>query len=344
MSLSNQAVKQTYSADGSTTTFAIPFAFIPGTANQVVKVYTYDPTDPQTGDPTLIDPSDYTLDPVGDTPTNVVFDVAPEDGLRVLIIRDLDYKQVISYINTGPFLAQTHEKSVDLLCMMIQQLGEIADRAVKAAAGYTTSFDFTLPFDLTPGASLVVNADGDGFAMGASAEDIDAAVQAAQDAAAAAASDASDALAAAASAEMDSDNAQAAQIAAEAAQLAAEAAQAAAEAAAAGVTGKEVVGSRASPVNVTDVGGIAAPLTTGDHLCFVQGSSGAVDISANPQIGAGTRVGQVMNIRGRNAINTILLEHGNGLVLNGACLLALDTNLEVEWDGTNWVEISRNEL
>jgi hypothetical protein len=102
-----------------------------------------------------------------------------------------------------------------------------------------------------------------------------------------------------------------------------------------------VTGTRASPTNITAGGGITPGNTYSDETIFIQGSGAAVDISANPQIAAGTTVGQKLRLIGRSSVNTVLLEDGTGCSLNGAWLAEADSVITLLWDGTNWVEIAR---
>jgi predicted acyltransferase (DUF342 family) len=100
-------------------------------------------------------------------------------------------------------------------------------------------------------------------------------------------------------------------------------------------------GTRASPANITAVGGI----TFGGQqreLAFIQGSGGHINVTANPQISAGTSVGQELTLIGRNDSQTVTLENGDGLELNGEAVLGASDSLSLVWDGTSWVEISRN--
>ena len=105
-----------------------------------------------------------------------------------------------------------------------------------------------------------------------------------------------------------------------------------------------ITGTRASPTAITAVGGITASTSAQVEYQFVEGSAGAVDISANPQISAGTFAGQKLVLIGRHDTNTVKLEHGTGLALNGVCFLAADSMISLFWDGTNWVEESRNDI
>lgn len=104
---------------------------------------------------------------------------------------------------------------------------------------------------------------------------------------------------------------------------------------------KSVTGSRASPSAIVAGTGIAFTGSSWLNTWFVQGSGGAVDISANPQIAAGTTVGQRLLLHGRSDTNTVKLEHGTGVNLKnkGEVYLFADDTIEFQWDGTNWTEI-----
>lgn len=103
-----------------------------------------------------------------------------------------------------------------------------------------------------------------------------------------------------------------------------------------------ITGSRASPSAIVAGTGIAFTGTFAKNIWFIQGSGGAVDISANPQIAAGTNVGQRLLLIGRSDTNTVQLDDSNGLSLNGTCILGEDENIELFFDGTSWVELSRS--
>lgn len=105
-----------------------------------------------------------------------------------------------------------------------------------------------------------------------------------------------------------------------------------------------VTGTRASPQNVVAGTGIAFTGTDARQSWFIQGNStGINDITANPQIAAGVTVGQELILVGRSNANTVLLEDGNGLSLNGSYEMGEDSVLYLFWDGSNWVETSRRE-
>lgn len=103
-----------------------------------------------------------------------------------------------------------------------------------------------------------------------------------------------------------------------------------------------VTGSRGTPQNITAGGGIGFTGTDARQLWFIQGSGGHVDVTANPQIAAGSTVGQELYLIGRNNDQTVKLEDGTGLSLNGEWYAEEDSSLLLLWDGTNWTELSRS--
>jgi hypothetical protein len=123
-------------------------------------------------------------------------------------------------------------------------------------------------------------------------------------------------------------------------------AAASATAAAASAASTNVVsGSRGSPTAITAGGGITSHATALYQTQFIQGSGGAVTITANPAISAGTTVGQRLKLVGRSDTNTVTIPGATlGMELNGDCTLGASSVLTVFWDGTKWVEESRNDL
>jgi len=134
MSVSNLTVKQTYSGNGSNLDFAIPFTYF---AETEVVVYVRDETVPL--NPTLTLKvvgalQDYTL--TGATPpstplsTTVTFKTAPTVAQKVIIYRALPLTQIVEYISSGRFPAESHEKALDRIVAMIQQMQEQLNRAM----------------------------------------------------------------------------------------------------------------------------------------------------------------------------------------------------------------------
>lgn len=104
-----------------------------------------------------------------------------------------------------------------------------------------------------------------------------------------------------------------------------------------------VTGTRASPTAIVAGTGVVVA-GVAREIQFVTGSGGAVDVSANPQIAAGAYTGQELILIGRSDTNTVKLENGAGLALNGTCVLSEGSTIELVWDGSNWAEVTRNDL
>lgn len=102
-----------------------------------------------------------------------------------------------------------------------------------------------------------------------------------------------------------------------------------------------IVGSTGSPTLITAVGGISFSGSNYSNTNFIKGSGGAVTVTANPQIAAGSSVGQVLVLIGEDNTNTVTLADGTGLSLNGGIVMGLQSVIELKWDGTVWVEQSR---
>lgn len=104
-------------------------------------------------------------------------------------------------------------------------------------------------------------------------------------------------------------------------------------------------GTETSPQTIVAAGGITA---TTDSLqsWYMKGvtSSGRVSVTANPQISAGTTVGQRLSIINVNATDYPVFNDGTGLSMNGAWPSIgspLYAKIEFEWSGMRWIECSR---
>jgi len=96
----------------------------------------------------------------------------------------------------------------------------------------------------------------------------------------------------------------------------------------------------------TNTGAITADtgitLSMINDVMLYSGSS-AVAITANPQIAAGHN-GQRIIIMGSSDTNTLTFTDGNGLILNGSCVLGVGDTLELIYNKAYnlWVEVSRS--
>ena len=104
----------------------------------------------------------------------------------------------------------------------------------------------------------------------------------------------------------------------------------------------EVTGSTGTPTEVTAAGGVTVS-DVADEVIFLDSDSGAVNITANPQISAASLVGSRLLLIGTSDTDTVLFEDGDGLVLrDGEPILMEDgTVLELVWNGSAWQETRR---
>lgn len=114
-------------------------------------------------------------------------------------------------------------------------------------------------------------------------------------------------------------------------------------------SGKPVVtGSMASPTDVVAASGIPFAGVSRDffHTWYVQSStSGEADLASSPQIAAGTVVGQRLRLVGCDDTKTVKLEDGTGLKLSAPSrVLSKYSAIDLEWDGSNWVEVAWNNI
>lgn len=100
---------------------------------------------------------------------------------------------------------------------------------------------------------------------------------------------------------------------------------------------QELMLSPSATVAITAAGGITAT----KPVMHVQGSGGPIDITANPQIAAGT-AGQLLILEGKSDTNTITLDNGNGLLIHGRAILGDDDIIVLYMGSTAWEEITRN--
>ncbi len=98
--------------------------------------------------------------------------------------------------------------------------------------------------------------------------------------------------------------------------------------------------------DIAAASGVTAAMIVGPSLTRIQGSGGAVDVTANPQIAAGVD-GQVIRLQGDNDTNTVKFDDGTGLSLNGGTSFTMGKGdiLQLTYDTGDalWYEISRSD-
>lgn len=126
MTISSTQTRISYNGNGITTEFSFPFLFPLASDLQLRLVAS-------TGAVTLlILNTNYTVTGAGDDSGGAVtLNVAPAVGERLVINRILELTQEIDYITGDPFPAQTHERGLDRLTMLVQQHDERLDRTLQ---------------------------------------------------------------------------------------------------------------------------------------------------------------------------------------------------------------------
>ncbi|STT67369.1 Uncharacterised protein [Klebsiella pneumoniae] len=109
-----------YQLSTSTGPFAIPFYFI---ENGHISAWLYtENSDGGYDETTLTLDTDYTLTGAGDSDGGTLTLTETHDGAILLIARSPDATQQTSYVATGKFPATSHERALDKLTMLIQQI------------------------------------------------------------------------------------------------------------------------------------------------------------------------------------------------------------------------------
>ena len=158
MTVSTSTSTASYTANGSTTTFAYPFKIFAD--SDLVVILRNTATSVET---VQVLNSAYTVTGAGNVAGgNVVFGTAPASGNTVFIRRVLPLTQETDYVANDPFPADAHEDALDKLTMLVQQASVDADRAILfPQSDAVGSFNNTLPIAAAR-ASSVVSFDGDG--------------------------------------------------------------------------------------------------------------------------------------------------------------------------------------
>ena len=156
MTVSSTTTKNSYSGNGSTTTFAYGFKIF---ADADLTVILRSSTGVETVQSLT---THYTVTNAGNASGgNVVFGSAPASGVTVVIRRNMALTQSTDYVANDPFPAATHEDALDRLTFISQQMQEEVDRTIKLSRTNTmTSTEFTV--GATDRASKVLAFDSSG--------------------------------------------------------------------------------------------------------------------------------------------------------------------------------------
>jgi hypothetical protein len=142
MTISSTTVKNSYSGDGSTTTFSYTFKIF---QDSDIQVIIRSSTGTET---TKTITTHYTVTGAGSSGGgSVVFTTGniPTSTQTVVLRRNIPQTQAIDYIANDPFPAESHEEGLDRATMAIQQLQEEVTRSIKLSKTNTmTSTEFTV--------------------------------------------------------------------------------------------------------------------------------------------------------------------------------------------------------
>lgn len=140
MTISTTTSEIPYNGNGVTTEFTVPFRFL---TNEDLVVVSVSAAGVET---TKVLTTDYTITGAGDDEGGTVtMLVAPASNTRLIIYRDTDIVQETDYISGDPFPAETHERALDRLTMIAQEIGPRAGRSIRVPVGDSASLNPTLP-------------------------------------------------------------------------------------------------------------------------------------------------------------------------------------------------------
>lgn len=148
MTVSTQTSRADYTGNGVTTSFAVPFYFLDNSHLTVLR------TQISTGVvTTLALTTDYGVTGAGVSSGGaVICTTAPTTDQKLSILRSVPLTQLVHYVPNDPFPAATHEQALDQLTMEVQQVNEIAGRALTLPAN-TTGVSAALP---TPSSNKLI--------------------------------------------------------------------------------------------------------------------------------------------------------------------------------------------
>ncbi|MDY0872519.1 hypothetical protein [Dongia rigui] len=152
MTLSTTTSRITYAGDGSTVSFAVPFSFFGADEIDVIE------RNAETGNETpKVLTTDYTVSGGGGATGTVTAVAAPDATKSWTIARRTKRTQMIDYTPNDPFPAETHERALDRLTALVQELDEKLGRAA-ALSPTSPLINVTLP---TPEAGRLLGWRGD---------------------------------------------------------------------------------------------------------------------------------------------------------------------------------------
>jgi hypothetical protein len=156
MTVSSINTKNSYSANGSLTSFTYTFPINTTAELQVIERAANGSETVKTLN------SDYSINDNGSQGGQVIFNSAPANGVTIVLLRDTNLTQETDYIANDPFPAETHEAALDKLTLQQQELQEELDRAIKISrSNDITSSEIVATASARAGKLLAFDSSGD---------------------------------------------------------------------------------------------------------------------------------------------------------------------------------------
>lgn len=155
MTISSSVSRADYLGDGTTTAFPVPFAFFDSSELRVISRVV------ATGVETVLTlTTHYTVSGGGGTTGTVTAVTAPASTVQWSILRNTRRTQDVDYQANDPFPAETHERALDRVVAVVQEIERDALRSLRVAETDSTS-SLTLPTQAER-ASRILGFDVDG--------------------------------------------------------------------------------------------------------------------------------------------------------------------------------------
>lgn len=130
MTVSSQVSSVSYLGDGVTTLLPVPYYFLEQTHLLVTRVNLDSSTN------TLVLGSDYSVSGAGNQAGgSITMMTAPAVGIQIIIDRSVPATQETDYVANDPFPAESHERALDKLTMLVQQGNNVLNRALLRPIG-----------------------------------------------------------------------------------------------------------------------------------------------------------------------------------------------------------------
>jgi len=124
MTVESQTSKTVYIADGTATEYTVPFYFF----NKEIAVYA--------DNILLSEGTDYTVQGSGEASSGeIIFTDAPKINTVITIVRDVELKQLVKFMEGENFPATDYEKSLDKIIMSLQQLRDKVAECISLPKG-----------------------------------------------------------------------------------------------------------------------------------------------------------------------------------------------------------------